>query len=102
MPSTLLANLCRTANLVVHVRFGSKADICAATSHVRFTPNSDIDCVFRHVCLGQKWTHRDVLSASTLPFDLVIAIASCTGLPHLIARLAEEVLMAASARPRII
>jgi hypothetical protein len=23
------------------VRFGSKADICAATSHVRFTPNSD-------------------------------------------------------------
>jgi hypothetical protein len=24
-----------------HVRFGSKADICAATSHVRFTPNSD-------------------------------------------------------------
>src|SRR5215475_11596674 len=26
------------------VRFGSKADICAATSHVRFTPNSDIKC----------------------------------------------------------
>src|SRR5262245_26803926 len=25
----------------MHVRFGSKADICAATSHVRFTPNSD-------------------------------------------------------------
>jgi hypothetical protein len=24
-----------------YVRFGSKADICAATSHVRFTPNSD-------------------------------------------------------------
>ena len=24
-----------------NVRFGSKADICAATSHVRFTPNSD-------------------------------------------------------------
>jgi|GEM_PF-1603001 ABC-type glutathione transport system ATPase component len=23
------------------VRFGSKADICAATTHVRFTPNSD-------------------------------------------------------------
>ena len=23
------------------VRFGSKADICGATSHVRFTPNSD-------------------------------------------------------------
>jgi len=23
------------------VRFGSEADICAATTHVRFTPNSD-------------------------------------------------------------
>ncbi|MGC1750566.1 MAG: hypothetical protein WA778_21640, partial [Pseudolabrys sp.] len=23
------------------VRFGSKADICGATRHVRFTPNSD-------------------------------------------------------------
>src|SRR5262245_2138001 len=35
-----------------HVRFKSKADICAAKSDVRFTPNSDIDCVFRHVCFG--------------------------------------------------
>jgi hypothetical protein len=26
---------------VSDVRFGSKADICAATSHVRFTPESD-------------------------------------------------------------
>src|SRR5262249_59555830 len=25
----------------------SKADICSAKGHVRFTPNSDIDCVFR-------------------------------------------------------
>jgi hypothetical protein len=25
----------------INVRFGSEADICAATSHVRFTPNSD-------------------------------------------------------------
>ena len=25
----------------INVRFGSKADIGAATSHVRFTPNSD-------------------------------------------------------------
>jgi len=29
------------------VRFGSKADMCVAKSHVRFTPNSDINCVFR-------------------------------------------------------
>src|SRR5262249_9718357 len=27
-----------------HVRFGSKADICSAKGHVRFTPNSDIKC----------------------------------------------------------
>ena len=25
----------------VNVRFGSKADICSATGHVRFAPNSD-------------------------------------------------------------
>jgi hypothetical protein len=30
---------------VPDVRFGSKADICSAKGHVRFTPNSDIDCV---------------------------------------------------------
>jgi len=29
--------------LRLNVRFGSKADICAATSHVRFTPNSDCE-----------------------------------------------------------
>jgi hypothetical protein len=29
-----------------HVRFGSKADICGATSHVRFTPDSDRESVF--------------------------------------------------------
>ena len=28
-------------SLGLNVRFGSQADICAATSHVRFTPNSD-------------------------------------------------------------
>src|SRR5262245_37555026 len=36
------------------VRFGSKADICGAQAHVRFTPNSDIVCVFRQVCFGPK------------------------------------------------
>jgi len=29
------------AQLLANVRFGSFADICAATSDVRFTPNSD-------------------------------------------------------------
>ena len=31
------------------VRFGSKADMCGAKRHVRFTPNSDIRCVFSDV-----------------------------------------------------
>src|SRR5262249_40833259 len=38
------ASSCTAAILSVHVRFGSKADICGATRHVRFTPNSDIKC----------------------------------------------------------
>src|SRR5262249_31078613 len=36
------------------VRFGSKADICSAPAHVRFTPNNDLDCVFRHVRFGPR------------------------------------------------
>jgi hypothetical protein len=32
--------------------FGSLADICTAAGHVRFTPKSDIDCVFRHARYG--------------------------------------------------
>jgi len=39
---------------VTDVRFGSKADMCGAKRHVRFTPNSDIDCVFWHVCVGPE------------------------------------------------
>src|SRR5262249_33652237 len=35
-----------------HVRFGLKGDICSAPGHVRFTPNSEVDCVFRHVGQG--------------------------------------------------
>src|SRR5262249_892259 len=34
--------------LGVHVRFGSKADICSAKGHVRFTPNSDRKSGFPH------------------------------------------------------
>jgi hypothetical protein len=30
-----------------HVRFGSKADMCSAKRHVRFTPESDAECVIR-------------------------------------------------------
>jgi hypothetical protein len=31
------------------VRFGSKADICGASTHVRFTPESDLGCVLSDV-----------------------------------------------------
>src|SRR5262245_41671865 len=40
------------------VSFGSEADICAAKRHVRFTPNSDIDCVFRRVCFWANNGHE--------------------------------------------
>ena|SRR5262249_27500577 len=63
-----------------HVRFGSKADICSATSHVRFPPNSDRESglfqtvmsalppkadmcsAVAHVCFGPK---ADICSAIT-------------------------------------
>src|SRR5262245_32543880 len=32
------------SNQSVHVRFGSKADMCSAKRHVRFAPESDIKC----------------------------------------------------------
>jgi len=33
---------------------GQKVDLCGAIRHVRFTPNSDIDCVFQHVRFGPE------------------------------------------------
>jgi hypothetical protein len=36
----------------VDVRFGSQVDICGATSHVRFTPNSDRES--RHLSRGMS------------------------------------------------
>jgi hypothetical protein len=48
-----------------HVRFGSQADICAAKSDVRFTPNSDRES--RHVPM--------VMSALPSKADLCSAMA---------------------------
>jgi hypothetical protein len=45
------------------VRFGSKADICGATAHVRFTPNSDRKSGFP----------QTVMSALPLKADMCIA-----------------------------
>src|SRR5262249_20473404 len=41
-----------------NVRFGSKADICSAKGHVRFTPESDIGCVPFGCPLRVKSGHR--------------------------------------------
>jgi hypothetical protein len=38
--SFVLSSQQTSESSMVDVRFGSKADICAATSHVRFTPES--------------------------------------------------------------
>jgi hypothetical protein len=35
-----------------NVRFGSKAEVMRLHFHVRFTPESDIRCVFSIVCFG--------------------------------------------------
>src|SRR5262249_57673535 len=47
-----------------NVRFGSEADMCSARADVRFTPNSDIDSVFRHVCFGPI---ADMIAAASSP-----------------------------------
>jgi hypothetical protein len=53
-----------------HVRFGSKADICGATAHVRFTPDSDRESGFPH----------KVMSALPPKADMCIALGDvCFG-----------------------
>ena len=46
------------------VRFGSKADICAATSHVRFTPNSDRESGFPQQAMSALPLKADIHNAS--------------------------------------
>jgi hypothetical protein len=56
--------------VLADVRFGSKADICGATSHVRFTPNCD--CKSGHL--------RFVMSALPPKADMCSALADvCFG-----------------------
>ena len=45
------------------LRFGSKADVCGATSHIRFTPNSDIDRVFPQTVVSALPPKADMGSA---------------------------------------
>ena len=43
--------------------FGSKADICAATSHVRFTPNSDRESGFPQTVMSALAPKADMCGA---------------------------------------
>jgi hypothetical protein len=47
----------RLVKALRNVRFGSKADMCSAQAHVRFTPESDIKCdLVECPLLGQQRT----------------------------------------------
>src|SRR5262249_58762087 len=48
---------------VRHVRFGSKADICGATSHVRFTPNCDRKSGYLRFVMSALPPKADICSA---------------------------------------
>jgi hypothetical protein len=45
------------------VRFGSKADICSASAHVRFTPNSDRESGFSQKVMSALPPKADICSA---------------------------------------
>src|SRR6476646_8987670 len=46
------------------VRFGSKADICGATTHVRFTPNSDRESRHAQMVMSALHPIADMCSAA--------------------------------------
>jgi hypothetical protein len=55
----------RTEMLIsTDVRFGSKADICNAKRHVRFTPNSDRKSAFPHKVMSALPLKADIRRAS--------------------------------------
>jgi hypothetical protein len=47
----------------VNVRFGSKADICIAIGHVRFTPDNDRESGFPHKVMSALPSKADMCSA---------------------------------------
>jgi hypothetical protein len=56
---------CRVGPRARDVRFGSKADICAAKSDVRFAPNSDRKSVFPHKVMSALPPKADICSATS-------------------------------------
>jgi len=47
-----------------NVRFGSKADICGATHHARFTPDSDRESGFLHKVMSALPPKADMCGAT--------------------------------------
>jgi len=59
-----------------HVRFGSKADICGATSHVRFTPDSDRESEFLRKVMSTLPPKADISQRYSISSSMGRSIAS--------------------------
>ena len=69
--------------LIVHVRFGSKADICSAKRHVRFTPKSGhVQCT-RYVRFSNRpvWVKRFQTSIAAVSMSLTGSCFSSESAP---------------------
>ena len=65
-----------------HVCFGSKADMCRAHAHVRFTPESDIKCDIMECPLWAKSRYSALHALCLLyPADIRLVSISPTGWP---------------------
>jgi hypothetical protein len=64
--------------------------MCSEKGHVRFTPNSDIDCVFRHACFGPI---ADTLSRRASLADSAVQMQKSAKLPRL-RRMCSKILVA--------
>src|SRR5262249_18584568 len=56
-----------TTHLNSHVRFGSKADMCSAPAHFRFTPESDIKCDIGECPLWANSGHSGTIRSPRRP-----------------------------------
>src|SRR5262249_30985649 len=63
-PQGIVAAQTCTGKDPAHVRFGSEADICAAISHVRFTPNSDRESRHPQSVMSALPPKADICSAT--------------------------------------
>jgi hypothetical protein len=86
MPGSLLQH-----EMLTHVRFGSKADICAAKRHVRFTPDSDRESGFPRKVMSALSPKADMCGAtSDIRFGPIADIASLIRSPGRHGQVASE------------